>query len=673
MSNTMDDILVKYNPQGKKIGGSRWNLTDFNELTARLLETVEDRKNEITLPMSEFLKLQSSELSEKDQKIQKVFGYLYELNSKDPPIFGEFSKGNKPVLINCVDMPTGGEDTCGTFTPNTNEIRFNDIHNVDELKLFLILAHEMKHAEQSQGVSKNNLNSYQQHQLGFLDEVQAYGFEDRVYYSLGKSHPLLKEKMKNKVNQFFYSLLADEYQACKTTEEAERISTLKKMKEFFSPKLKYLYETYKDDYDFHYPIGNSDEGLKSLPKSYGFSEEGEKEIIQCLNYLVPREGRTPEAQMLQAIKNDDFNKAASLIDQKDKTGQYVISDNQYDLLILDCLKKTPLLDVLQTSERLNKKSILNGMSHMIVDLEARNDADQGEMENIPKENINKCFNFLISRKDEKGIPLVSKADVKEICDKMGFFNASETKRSPEAQTLMHLMKDYVRDTEEPVRQTNTVETTMHSQTDIVEAPRIPQTNTAGTSTNDIEKMMQAFFAKNRSKRPQTNTVEAPEPPQINMADASTNDIENILRSVRPTNIGEASKRPQTNTVEAPRIPQTNTAGTSTNDIEKMLRSVRPTNIGDASKRPTNTVEAPKRPQINMADASTNDIENILRSVRPTNIGDASKRLTNTVETATHSQTDTVEAPRIPQTNTAGTSTNDIEKMMQAFFAKNRSK
>ena len=144
MANSMDTILVKYS-------GSK---------EAILIQ--------------EFLAKNPKELTEDEQKIQEATQIIYDLNSKEPPLYKGFPTldPEKPLIINCA----GTEHSSGaaSFFPEKNEIGFVD----KKADIVVTLSHELRHAEQyaqleHRQIMQGNDNLAKQW-IFFMDEWDAF-------------------------------------------------------------------------------------------------------------------------------------------------------------------------------------------------------------------------------------------------------------------------------------------------------------------------------------------------------------------------------------------------------------------------------------------------------------------------------------------------------------------
>ena len=161
-TNTMDDIWVEFVLPGRK--------------DIRLIS------------IKDFFKLKPEQLTEQNQKIQKVLGRLYLLNGREPSLFHSFPKREAgPLTINCVHAAY--QNLYAYYKPTENKIELADNSlAATELYLLSILAHELKHAEQtseehySLQKKMQKKDGWAYHQLRYLNEAQAYAFGSYVLY-----------------------------------------------------------------------------------------------------------------------------------------------------------------------------------------------------------------------------------------------------------------------------------------------------------------------------------------------------------------------------------------------------------------------------------------------------------------------------------------------------------
>ncbi len=119
MPNALDNVKVRY---GQKTG------------------------EEKTISYPEFLALDISLLSEKEKELQAVMKKIYHLNECNSLLYKEFPnwRVDKPLTIDAMTLPSS-DTCCASFLRDNNIIRFRE--DAFDNALFVILVHELKHAE----------------------------------------------------------------------------------------------------------------------------------------------------------------------------------------------------------------------------------------------------------------------------------------------------------------------------------------------------------------------------------------------------------------------------------------------------------------------------------------------------------------------------------------------
>ena len=308
MANSMDVIKVQY---GISFTPKEQDLIDY-PLDEKQRKMAEELKNKIkTATLCEFLEIDLSKLSEKEQKIQHAIKLIYELNKRKPHIYSQFptfrSKEN-PLTID-ITRTENSEISYAFFDEMKNRISFTDINDTDFL--VQVLAHELKHAEQTdeevyhyhllslKGFSMEN--AYAWHQLEFLKEAQAYTTDSRVYYEIfgvtNKSEVLVK----------VYKDISEKYTNIFGHKNYKKIET--KMITFL---LGFLYDgitfPYKNKYDMHAPIGENDTGLDHIPNVFHLPQSLMLKIQE-----TPRKAVSLLGRLLQAQKNKHIDEYIQLL------------------------------------------------------------------------------------------------------------------------------------------------------------------------------------------------------------------------------------------------------------------------------------------------------------------------------------------------------------------------
>lgn len=257
--------------------------------------------------LKEFLALPQDQLTEQNQKVQKVLGQLYQLNDREPPLFHSFPKREAgPLVIDCTPCP---QFFTASYNQDGNNIVIEESAlELTELSLLGVFAHELKHAEQfSEETYKIYKNTKEDdglgfHQLEYLAEAQAYAFDGYVEYLVGLNSsdgnslldvgspfelPMIKE----------YLPILERHTKDKSVDNFSDIEY-----EIMEKILPILYYTpYRSDYDCTKPISYEDKGLteSELPASFRFKDK--REALSLLKDM-PREAMTPAEKISFEIR-----------------------------------------------------------------------------------------------------------------------------------------------------------------------------------------------------------------------------------------------------------------------------------------------------------------------------------------------------------------------------------
>ncbi len=274
MPNALDVIQVKY---GQKTG------------------------EEKTISYLSFLELDSSNLSENEEKLQQVMKKLYHLNENKYPLYNVFSdwQVDKPLTLNLIEKPFENNYD-GAFHKYRNDIRFNEMA-FDNSKLFLTLVHELKHAEDSTKESYDFENecrlndglSY--HQIGILLESRAKACELTVLMMDCLDQKKSVEEFVSKMNGYSLGYLCKaiipeikkRYEKALETgtlldaQDMQQMATVAIVPYFIVSRL------YKYDYFPYYnkscEIKPRDNGIKKLPDSWNILPQYHEPLLTVLN------------------------------------------------------------------------------------------------------------------------------------------------------------------------------------------------------------------------------------------------------------------------------------------------------------------------------------------------------------------------------------------------------
>ena len=280
--NTLDNVRIKY------------VTADFSEG----MTTIKD-----------FIKLNPESLDSTSRELLSVVRCLYELNDCEPPLYKSFpDRPDRPLTIDGTDLlkwsvvPKKGEELA-FFRPKENIITFNDKET--GITLFNALTHELKHAEQySVEVEElSQSDGLAHHQLGYLQEAQAYAFWEYVavlcFLKKGWTFDQLSEKYPG-LKEVFKKTLKDG-KLDRTTFEQER------MRAYLTQLFK---SSYRDEYHKRKSIKEDDKGISHIPESFNLKDEAFKEEVLKQLENVPRKAVEPASRLLQLLSDGHEIKTA---------------------------------------------------------------------------------------------------------------------------------------------------------------------------------------------------------------------------------------------------------------------------------------------------------------------------------------------------------------------------
>ena len=417
--NSMDDIIIRYG-QPQKSYSDRHQEIAFKALTEgkpieELQRGVEEKIKEIPLP--DFLKLEKEELSTEEQKVQLSLEAIYSLNDSEVPIYHHFPKRKKPLMIDTTYLYKE-EGAGGAYVSHENKIWLSQIKEMSFTMLISTFSHELKHAQQYL-VNRGSFNNYQQHQLGFLGEAQAFACSDRVLASICPDHPNSKDF---KAFLVLFSIFGDGMENLIFDETASKDWALKNAEEhwmfnylkgFLMDKsyIEGFYNFYKDAYDRDFPIRKTDTPLTKIPPEFDIIHP--KEVLDLLKNCVSKQARKPNNKALQALVNRDKKALSILLKGKDKKGKFLLDENcigdigNTALIICEADNSTDLFEVILKSDRISKENL----SFFLVSILHCPSAEKLSDEVIKTKM--KLLKMLLSYRNPKGKRLISDANLKE--------------------------------------------------------------------------------------------------------------------------------------------------------------------------------------------------------------------------------------------------------------------
>ena len=409
MPNTMDCIVIRYGiPRmseadrlrernlGFRKALKQGNILDYLKNTSAAKEYKESS-------ITDFLKLKPETLSPDEQKIQKILNVLYKINGQNHPLYTTFPDRDKSLVI---DLTTVARENCAArYLPDEHKIEFNQIEQVkSEWQLLNTLAHEIKHAQQ--WFDDKDLNNYQQHEIGFLQEAQARACSERAIYTLNPKHPYCVTF----ASYIEARRLGELIGGPKLDPQKLETDCIKDylFKFFDDQKFKRTYAYYKDQYDYLFPIKIGDKPLSAIPPSFGLDKDGELDIIEDLKARVPREARTLENKICQAIENSDTKAFSESIQKRGPDGKFLITEDNKKVYVRKIVDKgdITLFNTLLSTKILKPDDLRVALERIFFQV----NPDCLTPEII--EGQKKIFDVVMQQKDTKGNNIISSKDIK---------------------------------------------------------------------------------------------------------------------------------------------------------------------------------------------------------------------------------------------------------------------
>ena len=278
--NTLDVIKVKY---GQKNGRIK------------------------TVTYKEFLSLPASELSPKEQELQKAMAKLYQVNDRVPPLFKKFPnwRPNKPLTIDASSIPMG-DATRAFFTPNDNTVSFMTTAFSGEL--FSTLVHELKHAEDCTKdcydllVIAEKEDGLLLHQEGVLSESRARAAELAAVMADCLDRKLSLEEFRKEIqNDSVYryvNMIMPEVErmyensrdswgmhTSENLQDIQQMATIAILPHFVEGQD--YKEGYFSDYNKIQPIKAGNKGLQEFPASWEIPWMYERQLMEVLKASFP--------------------------------------------------------------------------------------------------------------------------------------------------------------------------------------------------------------------------------------------------------------------------------------------------------------------------------------------------------------------------------------------------
>ena len=401
------DPFMKYIYKDKEI-------KEFKKIVAKKGETKE-------LPIKDFLVLDTKELTPEEEKIQSALAFLHEQNGQNPPIYKSFPKRNEPLVIDCtIEVENHG----GIYSPKTNEVRLKGKAKKAS-RILEVLAHELKHAEQHVDINGLNLNNYQKQQLSFLNEALAYACDKFVLDRYYKQFPE-ERREKSILERLFGSPELDEFEG----DMSSKYAADHVMNFMFSDTA----TNYKNRYDEHYPILYTDKGLTSIPDAFGIEKKDMLSVIKMLDKYVSKKAKTPLGILMQAVVNEDGKKATRICRAKNSQKEYVLDQSELALFVeCVCLNSAHIFSAIMESNRFSKEDVANFLGSVL------HISDDEVLTESIKENRLKNCELIMTKTDDKGNPLFSTKELKEMFSLIEdtAFNDGEIELQKEARKILN--------------------------------------------------------------------------------------------------------------------------------------------------------------------------------------------------------------------------------------------
>ena len=253
---------------------------------------------EKTISYLAFLNVEDSYLSEKEKKVQEAMKKLHHLNENNPPLFNTFPnwRSDKPLTIDTIGAL--GRFFNAAFIGDLNVVRFNE--EAFKENLFLVLAHELKHAEDctkerfdlEMGYRINDGLAY--HQIGVLLETRARACELAAIMldCLDKkksAKEFLSEPKGQNIAQFVSVIMPEikkRYEKALIsdkpldTQEIQQLATVAIVPVFVWSR---CYKNgYCQDYNETCEIRSEDKGMKELPTYWGILPQYQEPLLGVL-------------------------------------------------------------------------------------------------------------------------------------------------------------------------------------------------------------------------------------------------------------------------------------------------------------------------------------------------------------------------------------------------------
>ena len=267
---------------------------------ANALDIIQVRYGQKTISYPEFLALDSAYLSEREQALQAAMKKLYHLNESVFPLYKEFPnwRPDEPLTIDVL-TELSDSNANGSFFGDQNIVRFWG-ESFDE-ELFLVLAHELKHAEDCTkesydlrgGLRLEEGLSY--HQTRILSESRAQACEVASSLldclnekkSVDEFQTEFKKKRAFRYVKTIMPELKKRYEKALESgqpldaQDLQQLATVAIAPMFIRSS---IYKNgYRLEYDASCEILTNDKGLQKLPLSLGIPPKYQEALLTVLN------------------------------------------------------------------------------------------------------------------------------------------------------------------------------------------------------------------------------------------------------------------------------------------------------------------------------------------------------------------------------------------------------
>ena len=302
---------------------------------------VKCKSQTIPISLARFLNDHSLVLTQEELDIREVLQFLYDENTKDPPLFEKFPdwRKDKPLTINCTASTQ--DNNSAEFDYTRNVINFQ--YKPSKLALVGKLAHELKHAqlctkelyERQYGAKRGD--SLERQQLIFLDESEAYVLGNYARVLFLKKNGMLdqewttKRMMESGAWDIGSPIMLPKMLESVKTEMSETHKNYKKLEQEIIPLM--LDKLYKTNYhdEVRNPISETDKGLAIIPKDFELEKVYAQHLLQTKLQNIPKDKLLVQ-HYLVAQEQNRTKVLQQILSQENENGDGLLSTSEYDML-----------------------------------------------------------------------------------------------------------------------------------------------------------------------------------------------------------------------------------------------------------------------------------------------------------------------------------------------------